>query len=212
MAPFECREGYRLGDSWEETRKEVRFCVIRLEPTAHQRGYCSGFERAEPTARARSAAVRDLGQVNRAETASGVPEMRTQSKRVLCVWGLALAFAQGHPPILQELLVPDECARLRAAVMDRNTAYDFAGRMHCAPAAVVYDLFHVIGRLRARGYRPGPSGRSEPTTRRPGGSQCGQVLVLIAATQQGMQRNAPYKYFASEQRRLARGLLSSRTA
>lgn len=45
-----------------------------------------------------------------------------------------------------ELLGPDGCARLRAAVMDMNTAYDSEVRMHCPQAEVAYDLFHVVAK------------------------------------------------------------------
>jgi len=42
MAQLGCWEGYRLRDSWEETREGQRYCVIRLEPKARRRRYCSG--------------------------------------------------------------------------------------------------------------------------------------------------------------------------
>lgn len=49
-----------------------------------------------------------------------------------------------------ELLGPDGCARLRAAVMDVNTAYDLEVREHCPQAQVVYDLFHVVAKYGGR--------------------------------------------------------------
>jgi len=45
-----------------------------------------------------------------------------------------------------ELLGPEGRARLRAAVMDMNTAFDLQVRMHCPQAEVVYDLFHVVAK------------------------------------------------------------------
>lgn len=45
-----------------------------------------------------------------------------------------------------KLLGATGCARLRAAVMDMNTAYDLEVRMHCPQAEVVYDLFHVVAK------------------------------------------------------------------
>jgi transposase len=45
-----------------------------------------------------------------------------------------------------ELLGPAGCARLRAAVMDMNAAYDLEVRAHCPQAEVVYDLFHVVAK------------------------------------------------------------------
>jgi transposase len=45
-----------------------------------------------------------------------------------------------------ELLGPQGCAQLRAAVMDMNTAYDLEVRMHCPEAEIVYDLFHVVAK------------------------------------------------------------------
>lgn len=45
-----------------------------------------------------------------------------------------------------ELLGPAGCARLRAAVMDMNAAYDQEVRAHCPKAEVVYDLFHVVAK------------------------------------------------------------------
>ncbi|AVK72201.1 hypothetical protein BJN34_0100 [Cupriavidus necator] len=32
MAQLGCWEGYRLRDSWEETRNGQRFCIIRRKP------------------------------------------------------------------------------------------------------------------------------------------------------------------------------------
>lgn len=45
-----------------------------------------------------------------------------------------------------ELLGPAGCARLQAAVMDMNAAYDLEVRAHCPQAEVVYDLFHVVAK------------------------------------------------------------------
>lgn len=45
-----------------------------------------------------------------------------------------------------ELLGPAGCARVRAAVMDMNTAYDLEVRAHCPQAEIVYDLFHVVAK------------------------------------------------------------------
>lgn len=45
-----------------------------------------------------------------------------------------------------ELLGPQGCERLRAVVMDMNSAYDLEVRAHCPNAEVVYDLFHVVAK------------------------------------------------------------------
>jgi transposase len=45
-----------------------------------------------------------------------------------------------------ELLGPEGCQRLQAAVMDMNAAYAEEVRMHCPNAEVVYDLFHVVAK------------------------------------------------------------------
>lgn len=45
-----------------------------------------------------------------------------------------------------ELLGPKGCERVRAVVMDMNTAYDLEVRAHCPNAEVVYDLFHVVAK------------------------------------------------------------------
>lgn len=45
-----------------------------------------------------------------------------------------------------ELLGPEGCARIRAAVMDMNAAYDLEVRAQCPQAEVVYDLFHVVAK------------------------------------------------------------------
>ncbi|CAG9175256.1 ISL3 family transposase ISGme5 [Cupriavidus laharis] len=65
------------------------------------------------------------------------------SKRVLWV-GRGRSREEIRP--FFELLGPEGCARLRAAVMDMNTAYDLEVRMHCPHAEVVYDLFHVVAK------------------------------------------------------------------
>lgn len=45
-----------------------------------------------------------------------------------------------------ELLGPEGCAQIRAAVMDMNAAYDQEVRAHCPQAEIVYDLFHVVAK------------------------------------------------------------------
>jgi transposase len=45
-----------------------------------------------------------------------------------------------------ELLGPEGCARLEAAVMDMSEAYEAETRAHCPQAAIVYDLFHVVAK------------------------------------------------------------------
>lgn len=45
-----------------------------------------------------------------------------------------------------EQLGPERCARLKAAVMDMNAAYELEVRRHCRNAAIVFDLFHVIAK------------------------------------------------------------------
>lgn len=45
-----------------------------------------------------------------------------------------------------ELLGPVRCARIRAVVMDMNSAYDLEVRSRCPKAQVVYDLFHVVAK------------------------------------------------------------------
>jgi transposase len=45
-----------------------------------------------------------------------------------------------------ELLGPQRCRRLRAAVMDMNASYELEVRRHCPNAAVVFDLFHVVAK------------------------------------------------------------------
>ena len=44
------------------------------------------------------------------------------------------------------LLGPERCARLKAAVMDMNTAFRLEVRAHCPNAAIVFDLFHVVAK------------------------------------------------------------------
>ncbi|KUE89042.1 transposase [Cupriavidus necator] len=65
------------------------------------------------------------------------------SKRVLWV-GRGRSREEIRP--FFKLLGPEGCARLRAAVMDMNTAYDREVRMHCPKAEVIYDLFHVVAK------------------------------------------------------------------
>jgi transposase len=45
-----------------------------------------------------------------------------------------------------ELLGPERCARLKAVVMDMNTAFQLEVRRHCPQAAIVFDLFHVVAK------------------------------------------------------------------
>ena len=45
-----------------------------------------------------------------------------------------------------ELLGPQRCERIRAVVMDMNSAYDLEVRSQCPNAEVVYDLFHVVAK------------------------------------------------------------------
>lgn len=46
-----------------------------------------------------------------------------------------------------ELLGPEGCARLEAAVMDMGEAYELETRAHCPQATIVYDLFHVVAKF-----------------------------------------------------------------
>jgi transposase len=45
-----------------------------------------------------------------------------------------------------ELLGPQRCQRIRAAVMDMNEGYRLEVQSHCPGAAIVFDLFHVIAK------------------------------------------------------------------
>jgi len=45
-----------------------------------------------------------------------------------------------------ELLGPQRCGRLRAAVMDMNAGYEVEVKHHCPQAAIVFDLFHVVAK------------------------------------------------------------------
>ncbi len=45
-----------------------------------------------------------------------------------------------------ELLGPERCRQLRAAVTDMNASYEPEVRRHCPNAAVVFDLFHVVAK------------------------------------------------------------------
>src|SRR5439155_3367876 len=45
-----------------------------------------------------------------------------------------------------ELLGPEGCAQLEAAVMDMSEAYERETRAHCPQAVIVYDLFHVVAK------------------------------------------------------------------
>ncbi|WP_374063610.1 ISL3 family transposase [Cupriavidus sp. DF5525] len=238
MARLGCWEGYRLRDSWEETRNGQRFCVIWLEPKARRRRCCDGCGRgvsgihdrverrvrdlpvfeipvelvvprlrlacrrcgpklerldwlapyARVTTRLAASVARlckvmslrhvagfyrlawttikridlrhleqELGPVDlRGITVIAMDEFAIQkghhyatvivepsSKRVLWV-GRGRSREEIRP--FFKLLGPEGCARLRAAVMDMNTAYDLEVRMHCPQAEVVCDLFHVVAK------------------------------------------------------------------
>jgi len=45
-----------------------------------------------------------------------------------------------------ELLGPQRCKQLRAAVMDMNAGYEIEVKHHCPQAAIVFDLFHVVAK------------------------------------------------------------------
>jgi transposase len=45
-----------------------------------------------------------------------------------------------------ELLGPDRCHRLKAAVMDMNAGFELEVRRFCPAAAIVFDLFHVVAK------------------------------------------------------------------
>jgi transposase len=45
-----------------------------------------------------------------------------------------------------ELLGPERCRRLQAAVMDMNASYQLEVQRHCPNAAIVFDLFHVVAK------------------------------------------------------------------
>lgn len=45
-----------------------------------------------------------------------------------------------------EMLGPQRCRRLRAAVMDMNAGYEIEVKHHCPQAAIVFDLFHVVAK------------------------------------------------------------------
>ncbi|MGX6566135.1 ISL3 family transposase [Cupriavidus necator] len=238
MAQLGCWEGYRLRDSWEETRNGQRICVIRLEPKARRRRCCDGCGRgvssihdrverrvrdlpvfdipvelvvprlrlacrkcgpklerldwlapyARVTTRLAASVARlckvmslrhvasfyrlawttvkridlrhlerELGPVDLSGvTVIAMDEFAIQkghryatvivepsSKRVLWV-GRGRSREEIRP--FFKLLGPEGCARLPAAVMDMNTAYDREVRMHCPKAEVIYDLFHVVAK------------------------------------------------------------------
>jgi len=46
-----------------------------------------------------------------------------------------------------ELLGPERCAQLDAAVMDMSEAYEAETRAHCPQVTIVYDLFHVVAKF-----------------------------------------------------------------
>ena len=66
-----------------------------------------------------------------------------ERKRVLWV-GRGRSRAEVRP--FFELLGPEGCAALQAAVMDMNSSYDLEVRAHCPNAEIVYDLFHVVAK------------------------------------------------------------------
>ena len=45
-----------------------------------------------------------------------------------------------------ELMGPQRCEQLKAAVMDMNAGYELEVRRHCPQAAIVFDLFHVVAK------------------------------------------------------------------
>jgi transposase len=45
-----------------------------------------------------------------------------------------------------ELMGPQRCARLRAAVMDMSASFELEVRYYCPQAAIVFDLFHVVAK------------------------------------------------------------------
>ncbi len=45
-----------------------------------------------------------------------------------------------------ELLGPDRCGKLKAAVMDMNAGFELEVRGYCPQAAIVFDLFHVVAK------------------------------------------------------------------
>lgn len=45
-----------------------------------------------------------------------------------------------------QLLGPERCKRIKAAVMDMNEGYRLEVQSHCPNAAIVFDLFHVIAK------------------------------------------------------------------
>lgn len=65
------------------------------------------------------------------------------SKRVLWV-GRGRSREEIRP--FFELSGVQNCAELRAAVMDMNIAYNLETRMHCPQAKIIHDLFHVVAK------------------------------------------------------------------
>jgi len=45
-----------------------------------------------------------------------------------------------------ELLGPKRCRQLRAAVLDVNVGYELEAKHHCAQAAIIFDLVHVVAK------------------------------------------------------------------
>lgn len=45
-----------------------------------------------------------------------------------------------------ELLGPQGCAQVEAAVMDMSEAYELETRAHCPQVVIVYDLFHIVAK------------------------------------------------------------------
>ncbi len=45
-----------------------------------------------------------------------------------------------------DLLGPERCGKLKAAVMDMNASFELEVRRYCPNAAIVFDLFHVVAK------------------------------------------------------------------
>ena len=67
---------------------------------------------------------------------------------ILCKRVLWIGRGRGREDIRPffELLGPERCAQLEAAVMDMSTGYELEVKAHCPNAAIVFDLFHVIAK------------------------------------------------------------------
>jgi transposase len=66
-----------------------------------------------------------------------------KSKRVLWI-GRGRSREEVRP--FFALLGPEGCRRIKAVVMDMNSAHDLEVQAHCPQAEVVYDLFHVVAK------------------------------------------------------------------